>query len=206
MPECNYAVSRLLLLASLLLAACSINTLSGPAKNQTSPEWQSHQQSVSLLTHYQTRGTFAYLTQEQKVYARFNWQQNSADQYRLILTNPLGIMEMELKVQPGVIQLINNQGKRYVSDDSEVMIQKLVGMPIPLNNLREWMLGLPGDATNFTLDARGYLHEVNYTYNGQHWTVIYQSYHNDCVPALPSNLELRQGDNLIKLKMDSWSL
>ncbi|AHF74204.1 outer membrane lipoprotein LolB [Candidatus Sodalis pierantonius str. SOPE] len=206
MPERNYAVFRLLPLASLLLAACSVHTPSGPAKSQTSPEWRSHQQSVSTLTRYQTRGAFAYLSKEQKVYARFNWQQTSADRYHLILTNPLGSTEMDLNVQPGVAQLVNNQGKRYVSDDPEVMIQKLAGMSIPLNDLRQWMLGLPGDATDFTLDARGYLHQVNYSHNGQRWTVTYQGYHDDTVPALPSNLELRQGDNRIKLKMDSWSL
>ncbi|BAE75153.1 Outer-membrane lipoprotein LolB precursor [Sodalis glossinidius str. 'morsitans'] len=206
MHERNYAVFRLLPLASLLLAACSVHTPSGPAKSQTSPEWRAHQQSLSALGRYQTRGAFAYLSSQQKVYALFNWQQTSADRYRLILTNPLGSTEMDLNVQPGVAQLVNNQGKRYVSDDPEVMIQKLAGMSIPLNDLRQWMLGLPGDATDFTLDSRGYLHTLNYSHNGQLWTVTYQGYHDDTVPALPSNLKLRQGDNRIKLKMDSWSL
>ena len=206
MPERKYAIFRLLPLASLLLAACSVYTPSGPAKSQTSPEWRNHQQSLTALSRYQARGAFAYLSSQQKVYARFNWQQTSADRYRLILTNPLGSTEMDLNVQPGVAQLVNNQGKRYVSDDPEVMIQKLAGMSIPLNELRQWMLGLPGDATDFTLDARGYLHSLNYSHNGQRWTVTYQGYHDDILPALPSNLELRQGDNRIKLKMDSWSL
>lgn len=206
MLERNYVVFRLLPIANLLLAACSVHTPSGTAKSQTSLEWRSHLQSVSTLTRYQTRGSFAYLSKEQKVYARFNWQQTSVDRYRVILTNPLGSTEMDLKVQPGVAQLVNNQGKRYVCDDPEVMIQKLVGMSIPFNDLRQWMLGLPGNATDFTLNARGYLHQVNYSYNGQCWTVTYQSYHDDTVPALPSNLELRHGDNRIKLNMDRWSL
>ncbi|KYP97508.1 membrane protein, partial [Sodalis-like endosymbiont of Proechinophthirus fluctus] len=182
MPERNYAVFRLLPLASLLLAACSVRTLSSLAKSQTSPEWRSHQQSVSTITRYQTHGAFAYFSQEKKVYARFNWQQTSADRYRLILTNPLGSTEMDLNVQPGVVQLVNNQGKRYISDDPEVMIQKLAGMSIPLKDLCQWMLGLPGNATDFTFDASGYLHQVNYSYNGQLWTVTYQGYHDDTVP------------------------
>ncbi|STD21029.1 outer membrane lipoprotein LolB [Enterobacter asburiae] len=32
------------------------------------------------------------------------------------------------------------------------MIGKLTGMPIPLNSLRQWILGLPGEATDYTLD------------------------------------------------------
>lgn len=206
MPERKYNVSRLLPLASLLLAACGFHTPSGQAKSQTSPEWRAHQQSLSALRRYQTRGAFAYLSSQQKVYARFNWQQTSTDSYRLIITNPLGSTEMDLNVQLGVAHLFNNQSKRYVSDDPEVMIQKLAGMSIPLNDLRQWMLGLPGDATDFTLDSRGHLHTLNYSHTGQRWTVTYQGYHDDTVPPLPANLELRQGDNRIKLKMDSWRL
>lgn len=193
--------------SSLLLVACSVvHTPSSSVKNQTSSGWLTHQQLVSQLTCYQTRGAFAYFSSQQKIYARFSWQQASADRYRLILTNLLGSTEVDLNVQPGITQLINNQGKGYISANPETMIQKLAGMPIPLNDLRQWMLGLPGNSTNFTLDSRGYLRTLNYTYNGQHWTVTYQEYHNNIVPALPANLELRQGDNLIKLKMDIWSL
>jgi outer membrane lipoprotein LolB len=40
-----------------------------------SPQWRQHQQDVRNLSQYQTRGAFAYLSDEQKVYARFFWQQ-----------------------------------------------------------------------------------------------------------------------------------
>lgn len=206
MPERHCAVFRFLLLITLFLTACSINTSFDPAKKQNSSKWRSHQQSVSRLNSYQTRGIFAYFSQDQKVYACFNWQQTSADRYRLILTNPLGSTEMDLNVQPNLAQLVNNQGKRYVSDNLDMMIKKLVGISIPINDLRQWMLGLPGDASDFTIDARGYLHQVNYSRNGQHWTVTYQGYYDDIMPALPSNLELRQGNNFIKLKINTWSL
>ncbi|MGP4123281.1 MAG: lipoprotein insertase outer membrane protein LolB [Sodalis sp. (in: enterobacteria)] len=209
MPERNCAVFRLLPLASLLLAACSVYTPFGLDKSQALPEWRRHQKSVAMLTmltRYQTRGTFAYLSKEQKVYAHFNWQQTSADCYRLLLTNPLGSTEMVLNVQAGVAQFFNNQGKRYVGEDPEMMLQKLTGMSIPLNDLRQWMLGLPGDATDLTLDARGYLRQINYNHNGQCWTVTYKGYYDDAVPVLPSNLELRHDDSRIKLKIDSWSL
>lgn len=206
MPKRISAFYRLLPLASLILAACSVHTPSGPAKSQTSPEWQQHKQSVSQLASYQTRGSFAYISGQQKVYARFNWQQTGADRYRLLLTNPLGSTEMDLNVQPGMAQLTNNQGKKYISNDPQQMIQKLTGMNIPLDNLRKWMLGLPGDASDFTLDARGLLKQVNYDQDGQKWTVVYLGYHEDSRPMLPASLELHQGEQRIKLKMDSWNL
>jgi outer membrane lipoprotein LolB len=41
------------------------------------------------------------------------------------------------------VELVDNKGKRYTATDAEEMIGKLTGMPIPLNSLRQWILGLP---------------------------------------------------------------
>lgn len=206
MPMRKAHLLRLLPLASLVLAACSINAPKGPATSPTSPQWREHEAQVKQLEHYQTRGAFAYISDRQKVYARFFWQQYSADSYRLLLTNPLGSTEMELKVQSGIAQITNNQGKKYTSDNPDEMIQKLTGMSIPLANLRLWMLGLPGDESDFTLDSQYRLSKVNYSQNGLKGNVVYQSYSDDVIPSLPDRLELTQGDQRIKLKMDSWTL
>ncbi|MGP9437686.1 lipoprotein insertase outer membrane protein LolB [Ewingella sp. AOP8-B2-18] len=206
MPMRKAHLVRFLPLASLVLAACSINAPKGPATSPTSPQWREHEAQIKQLEHYQTRGSFAYISDKQKVYARFFWQQYTRDNYRLLLTNPLGSTEMELKVQSGVAQLTNNEGKKYTSNNPDEMIQKLTGMSIPLANLRLWMLGLPGDESDFTLDSQYRLSKVNYSQHGQQGTVVYQSYSDDMIPSLPNRLELTEGDQRIKLKMDSWTL
>jgi len=158
MPKAR--LMRLLPLASLVLAACSVHQPSGPGKSPDSPQWLEHQQQVQKITQYQTRGAFAYLSDSQKVYARFNWQQTAPDRYRLLLTNPLGSTELELNAQPDQVQLTDRDGKRYIAKDAEEMIGKLTGMPIPLNSLRQWILGLPGDSTDYKLDDQYRLREV----------------------------------------------
>ena len=195
---------RLLPLASLVLTACAINAPKGPGKSPDSPQWRQHQQDVRNLNQFQTRGAFAYLSDEQKVYARFFWQQTGQDRYRLLLTNPLGSTELSLTAQPGSVQLIDNKGQTYTATDAEEMIGRLTGMPIPLNSLRQWIIGLPGDATDYSLDDRYRLRELNYTQNGKTWHVTYGGYTSDTQPALPSNVELNNGAQRIKLKMDNW--
>ena len=195
---------RLLPLASLVLTACAINAPKGPGKSPDSPQWRQHQQDVRNLNQFQTRGAFAYLSDEQKVYARFFWQQTGQDRYRLLLTNPLGSTELSLTAQPGSVQLIDNKGQTYTAADAEEMIGRLTGMPIPLNSLRQWIIGLPGDATDYSLDDRYRLRELNYTQNGKTWHVTYGGYTSDTQPALPSNVELNNGAQRIKLKMDNW--
>jgi outer membrane lipoprotein LolB len=199
----DFRLIRLLPLASLVLTACVTTPPQGPGKSPDSPQWREHQQEIRKLNQYQTRGAFAYLSDEQKVYARFFWQQTGQDHYRLLLTNPLGSTELSLTAQPGSAQLVDNQGKTYTAEDGEEMIGKLTGMPIPLNSLRQWILGLPGDATDYTLDDQYRLREVSYTQNGKTWKVVYGGY-NDQKPALPANMELTEGSQRIKLKMDNW--
>ncbi|WP_324021589.1 lipoprotein localization protein LolB [Pantoea sp. JZ29] len=198
---------RLLPLAgAVLLAACSINKPQGPGPSATAPQWQHHQQAVSKVTQYQTRGAFAYLSDKQKVYARFNWQQTAPDRYRLLLTNPLGSTELQLDAQGSVVQIVDSQGKRYVSNDAQKMISQLTGMDIPLTNLRQWMMGLPGDATDYQLNDQYQLRSLNYQHDGQTWQVTIAGYYSNVTPALPASLELKEGDQRIKLRMDSWTL
>lgn len=198
---------RLLPIASLVLTACTTTDMpTGPATSPTSPQWRQHEEQVKQLEHYQTRGAFAYISDKQKVYARFFWQQYTPDSYRLLLTSPLGSTEMELKVQNSTAQLTDNKGQQYTSNNPDEMIQKLTGMSIPLANLRLWMLGLPGDTTDFTLNSEYRLQQVNYTQNGLKSKVDYQGYSKDTQPSLPNRLELTQGEQRIKLKMDSWTL
>jgi len=195
---------RLLPLASLVLTACTVTAPKGPGKSPDSPQWRQHQQDVRNLNQYQTRGAFAYLSNSQKVYARYFWQQTGQDNYRLLLTNPLGSTELELNARPGEVQLVDNKGQRYTDTDAEEMIGKLTGMPIPLNSLRQWILGLPGDATDYKLDSQYRLSELNYTQNGKTWKVVYGGYDDKTKPSMPSNMELTQDGQRIKLKMDNW--
>ena len=195
---------RLLPLASLVLPACAINAPKGPGKSPDSPQWRQHQQDVRNLNQFQTRGAFAYLSDEQKVYARFFWQQTGQDRYRLLLTNPLGSTELSLTAQPGNVQLIDNKGQTYTATDAEEMIGRLTGMPIPLNSLRQWIIGLPGEATDYSLDDQYRLRELNYTQNGKTWHVTWGGYTSDTKPSLPANMELNDGSQRIKLKMDNW--
>ncbi|KGD72817.1 membrane protein [Tatumella morbirosei] len=197
---------RLLPFASLLLTACVTNAPQGPGKSPDSAQWKQHVSEVKQVTAFQTRGAFAYLSERQKVYARYNWQQTAGDRYRLLLTNPLGSTEMQLDTQGETVQLVDNTGKRYFSHDATKMISELTGMKIPLENLRQWMLGLPGSASNYTLNDNYQLRTATYTQDGQTWKVTINAYRQDVKPALPADLEVTTGDLTIKLRMDSWKL
>ncbi len=78
MPLPDFRLIRLLPLAALVLTACCVTTPKGPGKSPDSPQWRQHQQDVRNLNQYQTRGALAYISDQQKVYARFFWRQKPA--------------------------------------------------------------------------------------------------------------------------------
>ncbi|MEQ4922087.1 lipoprotein insertase outer membrane protein LolB [Proteus hauseri] len=198
---------RLLPLTALLLSACNLNQINTQGSgSDNNPQWQERQQALKKISQYETRGAFAYIEQSHKVYARFYWQDRTEENYRLLLTNPLGTTELDLNVMPGVIEVTDNKGKKYYSDNPVEMIYQLTGMVIPLKNLRAWLIGLPGDATIFELDAHHLLKSVTWQAPEGDWIVSYQAYDSTTTPNLPQRLELRQGDRLIKLKMDNWDI
>jgi outer membrane lipoprotein LolB len=195
-------------LLAIFLTACIFNQQLTTEKDGsiTNPLWISHQQQLAKLTKFQTRGAFAYIGPDNKTYAKFFWQQYSLTNYRLLLTNPLGTTELELNVTPSVTQLMDRDGKKYVNNHPTQMIYQLTGMEIPIENLPYWLIGLPTNATSFTLDENGLLKTIKYRQNGETWQLNYLAYHQDSQPKLPSRIELTQGKLRIKLKMDSWTL
>lgn len=84
------------------------------------------------------------------------------------------------------------------------MTGKLTGMPVPLNSLRQWILDLPGDATDYKLDDQYRLSEITYSQNGKNWKVVYGGYDTKTRSAMPANMELTDGGQHIRLGMDNW--
>ncbi|MBS0032729.1 MAG: outer membrane lipoprotein LolB [Candidatus Baumannia cicadellinicola] len=197
-----------------MLASCSINTpnpsnialMQLTRENNYNLKWHSHKYLVKKINHYRTNGLFAYLSRNKITYANFNWQQISTNHYRLVLLNMIGNAKIDLHILPGLVKLIDFQGQSYLNEEALARIKILLGLDLPLNELHEWILGLPGQATNLTFNQQGYLHKISYHYHGQHWNITYKSYHEDKIPALPDCIEIRQDNNLIKLKMNEWSM
>lgn len=198
---------RLIPLTALLLSACNLNQIKTQGSaSDNDMQWQARQQALKKISQYETRGAFAYFEDTNKTYARFYWQDKADERYRLLLTNPLGTTELDLNVMPGVIEVTDNKGKKYYSDNPTEMIYQLTGMVIPLKNLRAWLIGLPGDATHFELDANHLLKSVTLPAPEGDWIVTYQAYDSNTTPHLPQRLELKQGERTIKLKMDNWDI
>lgn len=196
---------------SLLVSACHLtntNTSSVPNANisQSSGPWLDHKKSLENLLTYQARGKFAYIATGKTTSANFAWYQRSQNEYRLSLTTPFGGRVVELNVTPNLTQLTDDRDRIHINSDAQALIYELTGMQIPLNNLRQWLIGLPGESTDYRLDENYRLSQLNFTENGLNWQVNYLNYNTNMQPALPSDIELTQGGQKIKLRISAWEL
>ncbi len=202
MPLPDFRLIRLLPLAALVLTACSVTTPKGPGKARIRHNGVSISKTCAILISIKLAArSLIFLTN--KSVRPFLLATNWRDRYRLLLTNPLGSTELELNAQPGNVQLVDNKGQRYTSDDAEEMIGKLTGMPIPLNSLRQWILGLPGDATDYKLDDQYRLSEITYSQNGKTgklFTVVMTQ--NSTCDASQYGTHRRWSTH--QVKMDNW--
>jgi len=172
-------------------------------------QWHKHEQQLQKINQFQISGALACFFNQQKIYAHFFWQQYSKECYRLVFTNALGITEFEVLVKPTFTLLIDNHGKHYLSKNLQEIMQKLTGILLPMDNLRQWIIGLPGDSHDFTLDNKYCLKQINYQQNNLTWLVSYQRYIKGPILNLPSRIELKQvelgkKEKYIKLKIDNW--
>lgn len=187
----------------LWLSGCAVQT---KYYSTDSPLWRQHQQQLEQINRYQVRGAFAWIEGKQKLYARFFWRQNTSEDYRLLLTSPLGSTQMDLHVTPDQAQLLDRKGQRHSARSPEQLITELTGMTLPVASLQRWMIGLPEGAGEYTLDQHYRLKTLNYQQDGKLWQVVYSAYDDKSRPALPAEITLSQGELRIKLKMDHWSV
>ncbi|CAD6512756.1 lipoprotein insertase outer membrane protein LolB [Candidatus Profftia tarda] len=189
------------------LTACNIiqhKNITG--SNYQCLRWREHKNQVQKIVKYQTSGSLAYFSNHQRLYARFFWQQSAPDYYYIVISNPMFSNAISLYSIRGIIWLTDHKGKSYFSKSADEIIQKLTGIRIPLQILRLWILGLPGNAVYVKLNNQDKLQNITEIKDGVTWKVKYLKYNSDTYPEMPTQLDIIQDDKLVKLKIDTWVL
>lgn len=189
---------RLVLMClTLLLAACARQALP-PQYDQAT--WQAQRQKLEQLTHWSLTGRLAIITADSKGSARLFWEQQGED-YRLNLSNMLGNRIMEMHKQGNRVEIIDDKGVRHDSNDPGLLIYRLTGWQLPVEQLPDWIKGLPGRG-DFSLGADGRLEEVR----DSDWTLHYLSFLPQQGWLLPERIQLAGPATQLKLAINQWRL
>ncbi|WP_157991052.1 lipoprotein insertase outer membrane protein LolB [Candidatus Erwinia haradaeae] len=188
-----------------MLSACSFHEQIHENRLTPMPlQWKQNQKIIKNITQYQIRGVLSWFSGKKKGYAYFNWYQKLPGHYRLLLTNPLGFTIFQINQEDQSTQFICKL--RHCPNDSNIeeALFRMTGMSFPLENIHQWIMGLPGNITTFTIDEQYHLRQLNFSENGKIWRILYLAYHSvPSLPSLPSKIELHQGKQSIILSIYS---
>lgn len=178
------------LLVALGLGACA--SLSPPAGSGTALQ-------KDQLRSFALEGRFSLRHEEKSYTGRLSWR-HVGGQDAVLLASPFGQGMAEIVSDAAGVVLTAGDGKSYAAPDAETLTQEVLGYPLPLNRLLDWVRARGASGTVDAQDGFGRPLRLR---QGA-WRIDYE-YDNDDPQALPGRLFVRRDDGLeLRLRIDEW--
>ncbi|MCJ8351135.1 lipoprotein insertase outer membrane protein LolB [Moritella sp.] len=190
-----------ILIVSILLSACSTTTQRQPPAGNPQQLWQQHQIQLQTIRTWQLQGQIAFISPNSRNSATLNWQQFVND-FNINLTGPFGIHILTIKRRDNISTLILDDDRQYQGHNTQTLINQLSPIPIPVNELRAWIIGDPL-TDDVQLDNYGRVTQANHPLG---WHISYTKYQRVDNIWLPKNIIIKQADMRIKITTRNWKL
>lgn len=194
MPE----IFRRLALLSVLfwLSACA--GLSPSNEERETPQ-------RDALRDFMLDGRFALRHGDKSTSGRLSWQHvedgDVGDQ--VLLASPLGQGMAEIVSNAKGVRLSTSDGRTYAAENAETLTQQVLGYPLPLSKLADWLRGRTHSGTLGESDV--FARPLRLREDG--WRIAYE-YDNDDPQAVPTRLFIeREGEGgfELRLRIDEWT-
>jgi len=187
--------------------ACSLVPKDETPIGETSIE--EREKRLSQIDPWRASGSIAIDSEaEGKFHVSFSWDA-SADGFDIKLFGPLGVQAFNLIQSADGARLIDRKDETN-ADNAAELIEAALGVPVPINDMQIWAVGLPGTAAEFERDDFGRLKQLVHSDDGTNWTVDFASYMNVDEINLPRVVSISGLVNdesvSIKLSFKKWSL
>lgn len=165
--------------------------------------WDTQQLKLEQLTHWSLSGKLAVITPDERNSVNIHWQQSAQD-FHIRLTTFLGMSVLEIQKSQHQTTVIDADGKHYISDDAEQLVEKLSGMEIPIRQLQQWIKGNPSTAIYQLGDNRQVSHLLGGDHQNGFWSIDYSDYRTINTINLPHKLQLSRDDLRLKFAISKW--
>lgn len=186
------------LTALLLVSACETNRPHKVEGGKPSPAWTSQERYLSELATWEMNGRVG---SGLGFSGQLDWIQHSNQSY-VKVRGPLGIGALEIAGNAEQVSLKDKHGVRTVVNPDQVLRDDY-GLPLPLDYLRWWMLGIaaPNENAGYQFDSNGNAAEIHQA----GWRVALSSYQPyGCDVILPRKMTLLNGDHKLKVIIKQW--
>jgi outer membrane lipoprotein LolB len=193
--EARFRLSALLLV--IALTGCA--SVQAPVTTGSPPD-------PDQLTQWTARGRIGITARGEGGSGSFSWQQ-VAGRTELALRGPLGAGSLDLVTDGEQLQLRDASGQALDGDAARAELEQRVGGPLPLGQLRYWMLGIPapvGSGPGSAPVQRATGSVPGFVQDG--WVVTLDESRVVGGWRLPVRLSATTAGVRIKLVVDDWQL
>lgn len=177
---------------TFLLVACSV----------TPERWAEDYRLSSMQYLQQERnwsfeGRLAVVNEKDSISASIVWRhmQNSDD---IELVGPLGQGRVKINVSPELVLVDDGENRKMFYGPADEVIAEQLGVAMPVNALKYWVLGVNDPEQDFTEQVGGF-------YQGG-WLVRYREMQKVSKESLPRKMTVEKDKTRIKLIIDQWDL
>lgn len=152
----------------------------------------------AALGDFALEGRFALRHEENNYSGRLSWRHARAGD-ELLLASPLGQGLAEIRSEARGVRLTTSDGKVYTATDVETLTDEVLGYPLPLVQLADWVRGRTGSAE---VESDEFGRPLRLRTDG--WRIDY-TYDDDSPQALPGRLFAERAGVLeLRLRIEEW--
>ena len=138
-----------------------------------------------------------------KFNASFSW--DVSDQgFDVKLFGPLGLQAVHLSEDNNGAQ-VTDRNRTIRGRDASVLLASILGFDVPVNQMQNWAVGLPGDAQQLERDDQGRLNNMVVVDNDTSWKVDFTRYTVIENMYLPERVAIEGDGVMINLSFKKWS-
>ena len=179
--------------ALLLLSGCA--SLSGPVGAPPDRD---------ALNAFVLEGRFSLRQAERNYSGRLAWRHVGAEN-EVLLSSPFGQGLAEIVTDARGARLTTSDGKVFSAGDSEALTREVLGYPLPLARLADWLRARSSATGVAERDAQGRVRQLR----DAEWLIDYE-YDSDAASAPPGRIvaiHAGRGEVLeLRLRIDSWAV
>lgn len=152
----------------------------------------------AAIDAFALEGRFALRQGDKNYSGRLSWRHGDG-QDEVLLSSPFGQGLAQITANAAGAQLTTSDGKHYAAANGELLTRQVLGYPLPLAQLADWLRGR--GAGDFVYDAQR--RPLQLSDSG--WRIDYE-YDSDAAQALPARLFAQRTDGVeLRLRIDEWT-
>lgn len=194
------------LLCIVVLLAFVSGCTSLPKRELTENNQLQRRQQLKSISSWTLTGRLGIKSPNEANSMSFKWQ-HDVNNKLLLLYGTFGNSYAKLSQSNNQATLELSDNRVYQSDNVEELLHNVLGYPLPVDHLEYWVRGLPfpGEKSELTYDALGYLKSIIY----KQWIITFNKYQHfnsfDNI-SLPGKIKVTNGEVTLRLSLRKWDM